>query len=198
MAANGPFRNKPPRKRDRGRRLGAPPPKESWCWQTKAMRNSPAWRELIRHKAAHLVVERVIDEYLEHAGQDNGRLIVTYGNFRTDCGLSDHSIPEGIDIAEALKFLIVHRGRKSKKDRRNPNRYGLTFYPIYEEFETNDWSRIQTRAQARAIVRPIREHYKAERARRKAGRVMAAPSIAPEMGEEQDAAEAVRTGTSGD
>jgi len=142
------------------------------------MLNSPAWQELIRHRVAHLIVERIIVEYLEHAGENNGRLIVTYDDFVDDCGVGRRHIPEGIDIAVALGFLIVHRGRKSKKDRRHPNRYGLTFYPIHEEFETNDWNRIKSRGEAQAIVERVR----AEANRRK----IASPSIAPKMDEEQD------------
>jgi hypothetical protein len=192
MSANGPHRTKPPSRRNRRRKLGGPPKDERWLWFTKSMVNSAAFQELIQHKGALRVVLRVVIEYLEHDGQDNGRLIVTYDNFE-EFGISAPMIPESIDIAEALRFLIVHRGRKSKKDKRHPNRYGLTFYPIYEEFETNDWKRIQTRMEAEAIVERVKERRRAEAAKRR----VSSPSIAPEVeGEEQDgAAEAVRTGT---
>jgi hypothetical protein len=193
MSANAPpgseHRRKPPRKRDKARKLGSPPKAESWCWLTKTMLTSPAWRELLKHRVAHLIVERIILEYLEHAGQDNGRLIVTYEEFAEDCAVRRRSISEGIDIAEALGFLIVHRGRKSAKDRRHPNRYGLTFYPIYEEFESNNWARIKTRAEAESIVARV----KAKRGERPS------PSIVPGKGEGYVAEkEAIRAGTSGD
>jgi hypothetical protein len=84
-------------------------------------------------------------------------------------GIAHRLVPQGIDIAEALGFLPVHRGRKLTKDR-HPNRYGLTFYPIYEELETNDWNRIKSEEQAEAIVRNVKERRTAESDRRKAGR----------------------------
>jgi hypothetical protein len=160
------------------------------------MLTSYAWRELVKHKVAHLIVMRVVVEYLEHAGQDNGRLIVTYDNFE-EFGISEPMIPGGLDIAEALGFLIVHRGRKPRHNRKPPNRYGLTFYPIHEEFETNDWNGIKSATEARAVVERIKEQRAAEVKRRKVEREMSSPWIAPEVeGEGQDgAAEAVRTGT---
>ncbi len=190
-----------PRKRDKGRKLNGPPQKEPWCWLTKAMFVSPAWQELIRHRGALLVVLRVVLEHMEHAGENNGRLIVTYEDFVDYCGIGERHIPENIDIAEALGFLIVHRGRKSKKDRRHPNRYGLTFYHLYEEFGANDWNRIKTTAQAQAIVERVKARRAAEAAKRKAERE-AAPSLVPDAdeggGQDAGTAEAVRTGTSGD
>src|SRR6266496_1326025 len=195
MSANAPpgseHRRRPPRKRDKARKLGSPPKGETWCWLTKSMLTSPAWRELLKHRVAHLIVERIILEYLEHAGQDNGRLIVTYEEFAEECAVRRRSISEGIDIAEALGFLIVHRGRKSAKDRRHPNRYGLTFYHLYEEFGANDWDRIKTAAQAQAIVERVKARRAAEAAQRKAERE-AAPSLVPDADEGggQDAATA--------
>jgi hypothetical protein len=141
-----------------------------------------------------MVVERVIDEYLEHAGQNNGRLIVPYIDFQ-EYGISNHTIPEGIEIAEALGFLVVHRGRKSAKDHRNPSRYGLTFYPIAEEFETNDWNRIKSTAQAEAIVERVKaerearlDAEKAKRELEKSRNKVVAPSLVPAQEEGEDVA----------
>jgi hypothetical protein len=192
MSANGPFRKKPPRKRNKARKLGSPPKGESWAWLLKKMLTSPAWLELIKHRVAHLIVERIVLEYLEHAGNNNGRLIVTYENFAEDCAVRRQSISEGIDIAEALGFLIVHRGRrKTAKNHNPPNRYALTFYPIYEEFETNNWEKIKTRDEAEAIVARVKAAIlEKAKAKRKS------PSIIP--GEEYEEEEAIRTGTAGD
>jgi hypothetical protein len=161
------------------------------------MLESWAWRELLRHKVAYLIVMRVIVEYLKHAGQDNGRLVVTYEDLMNDCGIGRRHIPEGLDIAEALGCLVIHRSRKSRRNQKPPNRYALPFYPIAEEFETNPWNRIKSAEQARAIVQRVKEARAEEEARRKAERKVVSPSIAPEgEGNDEDGtAEKIRTGT---
>ncbi len=181
MAANVPPRTKPRKKKQR--RPGQVPQGEAWCWQTLAMLESPAWYELIQHRVAHLILERIIVEHARNAGQDNGGLIVPYDDFVHDCGIGRGHITEGIAIAEALGFLVVHHGRKSRS-RKHPNRYGLTFYDIAGDFETNDWAKIKSRAEAATIVERVKARLAEEAKQRRRS-----PSIVPmpvPVGEEEE------------
>jgi hypothetical protein len=173
MAANIRPRKPPPRKHQKSRKVGQPP-KQAWCWVTSEMLSSPAWRELLRHKGAYGVVQRIMVERMDHGGCDNGRLIVPYRDFH-DYGVARGHIIEALEIAEALGFLVVHRGRWTAADHQEPNRYGLTFFPIGDTFETNDWAGIKNRAQARAIVKEV----KSRRG------LVSSPSITPEAADNE-------------
>ena len=182
MAASGPTRKRS--SSSTRYKIDGPPKGESFLWVTLAMLSSPAWHELIRHRVAHLVVERIIVEHGRHAGKDNGRLIVAYDDFVHDCSVGRAHLKEGIAIAEALGFIVVHRGRPSKH-RRPPHRYALTHRAIYDEAATNDWAHIQTRAEAEAIVARVKTTL-AEGAEAKTKRKVTSPSTVPDMGGEKN------------
>jgi hypothetical protein len=178
MAANIRPRKPPPKKKPKARKVGQVPLHQQWAWLTEEMLLSPAWRELLRHKGAYGVVCRVMAEHLAQYRLKNGRLIVPYADFH-DYGVARGHIIESIEIAEALGFLVVHHGRWTAADHQEPNRYGLTFFPIGDTFETNDWMEVRNRAHARAIVQEV----KSRRAQVEA--LPRAPSITPEAADDE-------------
>jgi hypothetical protein len=173
MAANIRPRKPPHKKHQKGRKVGDTPP-PPWCPLSLEMLSSPAWRELLRHKGATRAVFRIMIERMNHAGCDNGRLIVPYADFH-DYGISPGHLAEDIEIAEALGFLAVHRGRWIAADHQEPNRYGLTFFPIGDTFETNDWMEVKNRAHAKAIVQKV----KSRRG------LVSSPSLTPEVTDDE-------------
>jgi hypothetical protein len=117
------------------------------------------------HRALSLSAMRVLDrisvELGHHAGQDNGALPVTYGNF-VDYGIDRHAIGPAIRELEALGFIeVTERGRASAGEFRSPNKYRITFQPILKRNRaavepTNEWKAIATEQAAQTLAKAAR------------------------------------------
>jgi hypothetical protein len=102
------------------RNINKPPQGVPCVWCCHEMMASPAWMELLKHRAAFQVVSRIMVEHMRHAGLENGWLPVTYTDF-VKYGVRRKSVPDGIAIAEALGFIkCTERGRASFEDLRTP------------------------------------------------------------------------------
>jgi hypothetical protein len=108
------------------------------------MLESPAYRALSR--AGHRVLARLEIEHLKHAGYENGRLPVTFGDFEK-YGMDPHSIAPAQREVQALGFAeITERGRPSKSDfGRHPHHWRLTYlHGPYDQEPSHEWKRHQT------------------------------------------------------
>jgi hypothetical protein len=118
---------------------------------TIAMLRSPAWRTL--SLSARRVLDRIEIELADHGGTDNGKLPVTFDDFER-YGIHRHAIGPAIRLAVALGFLQVSEpGRAGNAEWRRPNLFRLTYRDTSNAAPTDDWERITTDEEARAISR---------------------------------------------
>jgi hypothetical protein len=117
------------------------------------MLESPAYRTL--SLSARRVIDRIEIELAHHGGNDNGRLPVTYDDFRA-YGMDRDAIGPGIREAVALGFIEVKRGRAGNAEFRTPNKYRLTFRHVDRARPTDEWKHISTIEAAEAIARAAR------------------------------------------
>jgi hypothetical protein len=145
-------RRRPPRKRPAAKNPNAPPDGQSWIWWTKEMYESVAFQELVKHRAARIVVDRVAYEHLRQGGKENGRLKITFDNF-VAWGMSRSSVGNAVAIAQALGFIrLVKRGRASFEDLRYPGEYAVTWQVIGSDLQTNTWRWIWSEDAAKAKI----------------------------------------------
>jgi hypothetical protein len=128
--------------------------------RTRAMLESPAYRVL--SLSGHRVLARVEIEHLSHAGQENGRLPVTFNNF-VDFGIDPHSVVPAIRECVALRFLEISRvGRAGNGEFRQATLYRLTYIHTYrpDVRATNEWQFVRTPEQAEELAKAARAPHK--------------------------------------
>ena len=121
------------------------------------MLESPAYRALSR--GGHRILARLEIEHLKHAGYENGKLPVTFGNFEK-YGMDSHSIAPAQREVQALGFAeITERGRPSKSDfGRHPHYWRLTYlHGAYGEEPTHEWKRHSTLKDALRVADAARK-----------------------------------------
>jgi hypothetical protein len=119
----------------------------------RAMVESPAYRVL--SLSARRCLDRIEIEHMQHGGNENGRLPVTHDHFR-EYGIDGHAIAPALRELEALGFIeITEHGVAGNADRRAPNKFRLTY--IHADWKpTDEWRRIKTIEEARAIAKTAR------------------------------------------
>lgn len=118
----------------------------------REMRESAAWRALTWN--ARRVLDRLELEHMAQGGEENGRLICTYAQFKA-AGLRGPSIALAINECVALGFLeVTKRGTPSISCTRNPSTYRLTY--IHGRGKngapSDEWQRIKTDDEAAAAL----------------------------------------------
>src|SRR5215204_1506892 len=89
------------------------------------MLEAPAYRVL--SLSSRRVLDRIEIEMGHHGGTDNGRLPVTFDDFRR-FGMDRQAIAPGIREAVALGFLeVTERGCAGNREYRTPSHYQLTY-----------------------------------------------------------------------
>jgi hypothetical protein len=118
------------------KRRNAPPKGQGWIWETAEFLDSISLRSLSVN--AHRAYIRIKSEHVAHAGQENGRLIVTHDDFR-NAGMNGDLVADAIDELIFKGLIRVARGR-SGNGTPHPNLYCLTSYPTHDSVPaTNDW-----------------------------------------------------------
>jgi hypothetical protein len=115
---------------------------------------SPAWQVL--NLNARRVLDRIVIEHLNHGGQNNGNLPVTYQNFE-DYGIERHSIMPALKELTALGFIkITRKGSYGNAEFKRPSLYEVTLFPIRSELSgqeaipaVNSWRRLDTLEEAK-------------------------------------------------
>ena len=111
------------------------------------MLRSPAWRVL--SLSARRVLDRIEIEHADHGGAENGRLPVTYEDFRR-YGIHRHAIGPAIREVVALGFAeITEAGRAGNAEFRKPNLFRLT-YRNTNVGPTDEWQKITKMKQKRS------------------------------------------------
>jgi hypothetical protein len=118
------------------------------------MLRSPAMRVL--SLTGRRILDRVEIELAQHAGNDNGKLPITYNDLIA-FGIHDHAIGAGLREVEALGLAEIKRSIAGSATHRKPNRFRLTYRPADSKRETNEWARIASIEQAEKLVSEARE-----------------------------------------
>lgn len=122
--------------------------------RTIEMLRSPAYRVL--SLSARRVLDRLEIELADHGGNDNGRLPVTYADFRF-YGIDHQAIPPALREAVALGFTeVMVKGRAGNAEFRSPSLYRITYRHVGRAPPTDEWRRIETTVQAQAIAQAAR------------------------------------------
>jgi hypothetical protein len=127
---------------------------EQFAPHTIRMLRSPAWR--ILSLSGRRLLDRVEIELADHGGTDNGKLPVTYDDFQR-YGIHRHAIGPAIREVVALGFLVItEMGRAGNAEFRKPNLFRLTYRNAISAGQTDEWARIGSDEQAKAIARAAR------------------------------------------
>ncbi len=123
----------------RAKKLRAPPKDEPWCWLTRELLASPAWRALSVN--ARRLMDFLLVEDMNHAGTENGNLCATYDQL-TVWGISRRKILDAIQETERLGFTAVQHGGRWQGTNQ-PSKFRLTFYADKEGAPpTNNWKTV--------------------------------------------------------
>jgi hypothetical protein len=104
-----------------------------------------------------LILARINIEHAHHGGKENGKLPVTFEDFR-DYGVCMDAIASGIREVVALGFVrVTKEGRAGNGEWRAPNEFALTHLPTIDNPKaTEDWKRIKTVEEAERIAKAAR------------------------------------------
>ena len=120
----------------RDRKVLGPPKDEPWVWQTTELLNSAAWRAMGTN--TRKLIDCLLIEHSNHAGQENGRLIATHSQLAA-YGLTPCHIAAAINEAEFLGLIKVVRGGRRNLTNQ-PSTYRLTWIGDREFApSTNEW-----------------------------------------------------------
>jgi hypothetical protein len=142
-------------------RLNAPPASQPWGWFSFELLESGAMRSLSVN--GRRVLDRIRIEHMAHGGLENGRLKVTWLDFKK-YGVSARLI--GRSVAEAVAVGIVaieHPGRRLHgEDMGAPTQYRLTYLPVADAGSfcpaTNEWRRFGSNVRAAKAAIKASEH----------------------------------------
>ena len=114
---------------------------------------SPAFRVL--SLSAHRALARIELELREHAGNGNGKLIVTKEQF-IDYGLHQDAIAPALRELDALGIAIITvHGRGGNAEHKQPNRFLLNYMcgaVDAHDLITNSWKRFKTLEEAAKVA----------------------------------------------
>jgi hypothetical protein len=120
----------------------------AWVAHRVAMLKSPAYQMLGLH--ARRILDRIEIEHMDHAGKDNGRLIVPYDDLIERGGVGRRFIAPALRELVALGFTEIKAGCGGNGEFRAPNVYRLTYLET-DRAPTDEWKRITSIREARTV-----------------------------------------------
>jgi hypothetical protein len=127
-------------------KLNAPPP-GPWIALGREMLRSGAMRSLSIH--ARRCLDRIMVEHMDHGGQENGRLKVTWGDFAR-FGVERHEIGPALKELVAVGLIEIEslgRAIVWGKSKGTPAQYRLSHLPVSEPNNfrpaSNQWKRFE-------------------------------------------------------
>ena len=119
--------------------------------------NSPAWSVLNIHERR--AFDRIMEEHQSKSGFVNDGLIVTKADFVT-CGIHPKHVVRALRVLRELGIVECTRSMGGSKSGRTPNMWKPTFLPTTPTSNdaTNDYLKIATREEAKAIAHSHRHH----------------------------------------
>ena len=153
----------------RVRKANRPPTGQGFGWLTFDLMGSAAYRALSH--SGRIVLDRIHIEHGDHGGTENGRLKVTWRDFK-EAGVQPRRITGAVAEVEALGLAIrTYRGRRvCGKDIGAPAQFRLTWLPVIEPDNltpaTNEWKRFgDDVAGAKRVAKSASGRTKAQRDR---------------------------------
>ena len=126
-----------------------------FAWHKVEMLRSPAWAVL--SLSARRILDRLEIELSAHAGEENGKLPVTFDDLMRFGIGNRRCIAPAIRELVALGFVeITEQGRAGNREFRRPNLFRLTYRHTGRADPTDEWKRVKTLADAEAIAREAR------------------------------------------
>jgi hypothetical protein len=97
-------------------------------WLTRELIESDAWQAQTR--ASRLVIDRLMIEFMAHAGTENGNLVCLYSEF-IDYGIHREQLPAALHLAAQTGLIIVtQKGKAGAGTDRWPTKYALGWMPM--------------------------------------------------------------------
>jgi hypothetical protein len=134
-------------------KIGGPPAGEGFCWYTREMLLSPAFREAPVN--CRRLIAALETENMNHAGTENGKLIMPYNQLERWWCIPRRLIRRAIDEAIERGLIEERRtGWRLSYAKSMPNTFRLTFRPTREgnppqwKPPTNEWRRYRSRENA--------------------------------------------------
>jgi hypothetical protein len=127
-----------------------------WHSRPVELIESPAIRALSR--TAHLCLLRIEIELRHHAGNGNGKLIVTKEQFVEYAGVNQRLVAPALRELEALGLVSIKHGRGGNAEHREPNRFRLEYLCGASDKEplAEAWKRLETLKEAECVAREAR------------------------------------------
>ena len=128
------------------------PISEQWAARSIEMLESPAYRVL--SLSAHRALSRIEVEFAHHAGNDNGKLPVTFDDF-AEYGVRRHSIEPATRRTGSARLHRDHRTRQMARaaEYRRSNLFLLMSRPKQKGIEVaNRWRQFKTIEEARSAL----------------------------------------------
>lgn len=129
------------------RKANGPPADQPWCWLSRDLLESAAWRAMTAN--ARRLIDRVMLEHMAHGGAENGALPVTYDDLKA-WGVRRNSIAPTIAEAAALGLITHQPGRAAHvAGRGHPQTFRLAWLPDRDGGPALEgWRRFGTVAEA--------------------------------------------------
>jgi len=122
----------------------------------RSVLNSYAWRAASR--SCQLVIYRVLEEHMAHAGRENGNLPVTTLDF-LKWGVDAKSLSAAEREAVALGLLcLARRGRAGNAEHRAEHRWGIPFLKDAKgRYFGTEWKGFGSLAEAKRVAKEARK-----------------------------------------
>lgn len=119
------------------KKLKGPPKDQPWCWLSRELITSAAWRA--RSINTIRLIDALLVDHMNHAGTENGNLMATYDQ-QVTWGASRPCLKDSIDEATFLGLIRVDPGGRWAGTN-EPSRYRLTW--LYDDrndaLPTSQW-----------------------------------------------------------
>lgn len=135
-------------------RLNKPPQDENWCWMTRSMIESEAFRKMGIN--TRRLIDFLLIEHLAHGGTENGNLKAPYNQLQ-EFGMTRRLIRGSIKEAELLGFIdVVRGGRILSEDKCST--YRLTWLPTKDgDLPTNRWKFVSKKLREKQNASPTKD-----------------------------------------
>jgi hypothetical protein len=110
-------------------KVHGPPEGQPWCWISRDLIESPAWRARTIHCAR--LIEFLMHEHMSHGGMENGQLVAPYAQL-VAWGIGRRYIKDAIREAEGLRLVVAQHGGRRAHTKAAMTRFRLTFYHTRE------------------------------------------------------------------
>jgi len=140
-----------------------PPEGHPFVWQTADLLTSIAYQAMSIN--ARRVIDRIQIEHMDHAGLENGKLIVTHDDFKK-FGVSRDFVGDAVDELAYLKLIKINIRGRAGEGTGYANCFELTWLPPKGSYLCDDIWQGVTRKRVRAWKQSERKKARLRRVKR--------------------------------